>query len=229
MSDERYTSGSYADQNPDWHASGAALKAEAVASLVEEAGIKPTSVLDVGCGTGGVLAALQERWPSVSHLEGWDIAEEAISRAGDVAGLSLHVGNVLEHDASADLVLCLDVFEHVPDDHAFLTALSTRGRWFVFRIPLDLSALDVARPKRLNSVRDQYGHLHVYTRETALQLLEAAGYRVRAEAYHRVPPEVRGLGRLTDLLRRVGVVLAPHASVRWLGGHSLMVLAERRA
>src|SRR5690606_26945956 len=73
---ELYTSGRYARENPDWHASDAPCKARAVAELVRTLGWRPRHVVDVGCGTGEVLAALQEElegsgWVRQARWEGW--------------------------------------------------------------------------------------------------------------------------------------------------------------
>lgn len=225
---ERYRSGAYAEQHPRWHEEDAAAKAAAVAELLQYGGVEPDVVVDVGCGTGGVLVDLHRRfggrWPA-THWEGWDIAPEPIRRARAHEGGQLHFvcGDFLASERQADLLLCLDVFEHMHDDVGFLESLRPRARWMVFRIPLDLSVWDVLRPHRLNAVGPRFGHHHVYTRELALQRLEQAGYRVAAERFHRIRHGgPRGLDRLRDLWGRV----APRTAARVLGGVSLMVLAE---
>jgi SAM-dependent methyltransferase len=223
-----YTSGRYAEHHPAWHEEDAAPKADAVAGLLRFGGIVPHTVVDVGCGTGGVLRLLArrfaERWPT-THFEGWDIAKDAVRRARAFEGGQLHFvhGDFLASERHADLLLCLDVFEHVVDDVGFLHSLAGRAQWMVFRIPLDLSVWDVARPGRLLRVGPELGHRHVYTRELALQRLEQAGYRVVTERYHRIR---HGRRRGIDPLRSVWGRVDPHRAVRWLGGASLMVLAE---
>jgi len=230
MRDELYTSGRYGAQHPNWHEEDAAAKAAAVESLLRYGGVQPLTVVDVGCGSGGVLRVLAQRlaatWPH-THFEGWDIAKEAIRRARAHEGGQLHFvhGDFLASERHADLLLCVDVFEHVQDDVGFLEQLASRARWMVFRIPLDLSVWDVARPRRLVTVGPNLGHRHVYTRELALQRLDLAGYRVVEERYHRIR---HGAPRGLDPLRSVWRRLDPHGAARWLGGVSLMVLAEPR-
>jgi SAM-dependent methyltransferase len=230
MRDELYTSGRYGTQHPDWHEEDAAAKAAAVASLLRYGGVQPLTVVDVGCGTGGVLRLLAgrlgDRWPE-AHFEGWDIAKAAIRKARVHEGGQLHFvhGDFLASERQADLLLCLDVFEHVQDDVGFLEQLASRARWMVFRIPLDLSVWDVARPRRLVEAGPTLGHRHVYTRELALQRLDLAGYRVVEERYHRIR---HGRPRGLDPLRSVWRRFSPHGAARWLGGVSLLVLAEPR-
>ena len=227
MSD-RYRDGSYGIDHPNWHHEDAEAKALGVLPLLRDLP-PPARVVDVGCGAGGVLWHLQQRlgaeW-SATAWEGWDVAPRAIEQAEGRAGRALRfrTGDFLASDATADLLLCLDVVEHVPDDLAFLAALRSRAERFLFRLPLDLSVWDVARPgPRLTQVGPRFGHRHLYTRELALQRLEAAGYVIDDVRYHRAEPLGRGV---MDRLRRRGMAWRPHATVRWLGGFSLLVRAR---
>ena len=98
---------------------------------------------------------------------------------------------------------------------------------FVFRIPLDLSSLDIARPHRLLAARARWGHLHAYTRELAHAVLDDAGYHRLWETYHRVPPQsTSARDRWVDRGRRALFAAAPHRTVRWIGGWSLVIAAK---
>jgi len=227
MSD-RYRSGAYGRQHPGWFEEDAEAKAAGVAELLRFGGIVPSSVVDVGCGSGAVLwhlhQMLGDAWPD-TDWEGWDIAPDAIrrARAREARRLGYVCDDFLASEREAELLLCLDVAEHVVDDVGFLASLRSRAQNFVLRLPLDLSVLDVARPTRLTTAGPHLGHRHLYTRELALQRVEEAGYRVVEERYHRARPFGRGI---TERLRRRGLRVLPHLTARWLGGVSLLVLAE---
>jgi len=231
--EDRYATGAYGRDNPGWHAEDAPHKAKILAEVLRGLEPVPELVVDVGCGTGGVLAHLKALLDRAglerTRYQGWDVAPEAVERARALAGprLDFVLGDLAAAELRADLVLCVDVVEHLVDDLAFLVALRSRGQRFLFRLPLDLSALDVVRPHRLLAARRRWGHLHAYSRATALQLLSEAGYRALQVSYDRVPPEVEGLrGRAVDAVRRGAFRIAPHATVAVLGGWSLVVLAE---
>ena len=42
-----------------------------------------------------------------------------------------------------DLILCIDVFEHVEDYIGFLKTLKNKSKYHIFNIPLDMCALKV--------------------------------------------------------------------------------------
>lgn len=230
--DDRYRSGAYAEANPDWHEGDAEAKADGLAPWLERLPTVPARVLEVGCGAGGVLARLKARfdarWPT-TRWEGWDIAAEAIRRARERQAPRLRFvdGDVLAADVTADLCLTIDVIEHVVDDEGFLAAVAPRAPWHLLRIPLDLSALDVLRPSRLLEMREQYGHLHYYSRDLALELARRAGLTVVGTAYHHVPvAKVTFRGHLMAQVRRGLSAMAPDLSAKILGGVSLVVLAR---
>lgn len=234
-----YTTGRYGDLNPGWHEEDAPDKASAVASMLRALGLRPRSIVDVGCGTGAILSAIKESFDEAGLLggcryEGWDPAPRAIAAAEARAAdrLRFVCGDVLSvrpefEGAGADVLLCLDTFEHVGDDVAFLEALRARADWFVFRIPLDLSALDVMRPRRLLEARHRYGHRHAYTRALALARLAEAGFETVGWRYHRIPPKGLGTwGRAVDLARRVGFAMSEDVAVDLVGGWSLIAAAR---
>jgi SAM-dependent methyltransferase len=228
---DAYQSGAYAQANPDWHEGDAPHKAAVLAEVARSLGWSPAKVVDVGCGVGAVLEAFVADLRTVRSDvvgEGWDPSPEAIRRAQSRASETLRFvcGDVVAQGTHAELALCIDVVEHVPDDLAFVTALRDRADRFLFRIPLDLSALDLLRPHRLLDARRQLMHRHVYTRELALELLERAGFRVVHVRYDRVPPPGDTLRRrVVDAVRRASFARLPDLTVRALGGWSLVVAA----
>lgn len=231
---ERYANGWYALDNPDWHEPDAPHKARAVAGLVRALGWRPRLVVDVGCGTGAVLAALRGELADASpgaRWEGWDVAPEAIARASrrEDPRLRFVLGDYTVDGPRADLALCLDTFEHTPDDVGFVAALAARADRLVLRIPLDLSVLDVLRPARALEARRRFGHRHAYTRELAFAVLDEAGLEVLAWRHHRVPPDTpTPRARLVDAVRRGLFAVAEAPTVRLLGGWSLLVAARPR-
>ena len=78
--------------------------------------IRPVDVLDVGCGSGHLLAALREVFPG-ARLHGIDSSPESIRLARQLnPGLWFETVNVLDLEdlgRQFDLILCTEVLEHV--------------------------------------------------------------------------------------------------------------------
>ena len=226
-----YNQGDYLANNPNWHAADSAWKAAHIRRLLAANGIAPQSLVEVGCGAGGVIAELARSFPQ-ARAQGFDISSDAASlwpsdRPGNLA---YQRADFLAVEDRADLLCLIDVFEHVDDYLGFLRALRSRARWFVFHIPLDLSVLSLVRRRYMRG-RAEVGHLHYFTRESALATLATAGYAVRDWRYTALAleagSEARTLGtRIANLPRRVVATLSTDAAATWLGGYSLLVLAE---
>jgi hypothetical protein len=127
-----------------------------------------------------------------------------------------------------DLLLCLDVFEHVEDYFAFLRGLRGKATDKIFHIPLDLSVQWLWRRQPILREREQAGHLHYFTKETALLTLRDTGYEVVDWTYTAGaiahPRSVKA--KLASWPRRVLFSLNQDLVVRVLGGYSLLVLAR---
>jgi len=82
------------------------------------AGIKPESILDIGCGTGRLLRKAARRWP-VARLIGVDPAEGMVKEARRLTPGALFYVSPAETlplpDASFDLVLSTISFHHWQD------------------------------------------------------------------------------------------------------------------
>ena len=227
---QRYLSGDYAARNPTWDAEDAPWKAAQAARLIAHHGLVPASIVEVGCGSGGVLAELRRIYPQ-ARLCGYDIAPGAARfwDAHAAARIEFRLGDFFELSRERfDLMLVMDVIEHVPDTFDFLTRLRAHAAHHLFHVPLDLSALTVLREAPLLAQRERVGHIHYYTKELALALLTETGYRIvdwRYTGAAFASPHRTWKTRLADIPRRIAYALDKDVGVRLLGGETLMVLA----
>lgn len=226
-----YSDGTYLRNNPDWHADDSAWKASHIARMLELHGIKPQSVCEVGCGSGEILVQLASKLAPGTSLTGYDISPDAYALCSRKAGgnMQFRLGDLLETQEQFDLAMAIDVFEHVEDCFAFVRKLRERARYKIFHIPLDLSALSLARGGKLLAMRKSAGHIHYFSKDTALALLEDTGYKVIDHFYTSGTTDFDNVGwktRLMKLPRRALARANPDAAARLLGGYSLMVLAE---
>lgn len=230
----RYLNGEYAEKNRDWDSVDSPWKADRVAELLDHHGLRPASIAEIGCGAGGVLVALRQRFPA-ADMAGFDIAPELIRLWPAHAGARIRftLGDFLAlNQHPFDLLLVLDVLEHLGDPFSFLERLRAHGERVIFHFPLDLSAMSVLRESPLLHVRKKVGHIHYFTRGLALALLEECGYEVIDARYTGAAfsaPRRSLRTRLAGWFRRLVYVVNHDVGARLLGGETLMVLARPRS
>jgi len=157
-------------------------------------------VLDVGCGAGATL-----QWLKQGGRCGVGVGIEMMESAAAIARGRIdevHVGDatLLVDTAFApqsfDLVLCLDVLEHLVDPWAFvakLCPLLRPGGRVIASLP-NVRHLRVVLPLLLagrwryeaSGILDRT-HLRFFTRESALELMSTGGLRVQ-QWQRRLPP-----------------------------------------
>jgi hypothetical protein len=227
-----YQSGEYLEKNPSWHAADSPWKAAQVLKMIRKQDLHPAAVCEVGCGVGEILSNLHAQMPETNFC-GYEVSPQAfeICSAKSNDRLQFTLGDLLETDERFDLLLCIDVFEHVPNYLAFLEKLRGHAGHFIFHIPLDLSMLTILRPSRLMKTREGVGHIHMFTAELALAVLKDTNYKVTDSFFTAGGLELEKNQRrlrtvLANLPRRVLGKINPRLAARIFGGYSLLVLAK---
>ena len=233
--ENRYRDGSYLESNKNWDRDDAKWKANLVDDILRANSIKFNSICEIGCGSGDVLRHLKVIFPDVK-LKGFDISPQLIpfwnetsNFIGSEIDVSFELGNLFEiNKFKHDVLLMLDVFEHVRDPFTFLEESRKHANYFVFHIPLDLSAVGVARKNPLLNVRRSVGHLNFYTKDIAIETLKDCGYNIIETKYTGASlssPNRSFKTRLASIPRRLMYALNKDFGVRVLGGETLLVLA----
>lgn len=224
---ERYRSGDYARDNPDWHAADAWAKATGLLRVLHDWDLLGRPVVELGCGTGHVLAHLARRQPRVAHT-GFDIASEALSRAPTLDNVQWRLGSLLDSEVTAEVGLALDVLEHLDDPVDTLAALAAHAPVWVLRLPLERSLRATVRPGRLQRSRAQLGHLHHWSWEQALEVVKEAGFTVQAVRVDHPRPRGGLPGRLARQARRLLDPVDPRLAPWLVGEDSLWVYTRPR-
>jgi len=226
-----YQDGRYLKNNPTWHIEESPFKVRQIQRMMRRQNLAPKTICDVGCGAGLVLAELQPYLPQECVCWGYDVSPNALAMCttGN-QNIRFRLCDIRKDkcDAFFDLLLMLDVFEHVEDYMGLVRTVRSKATQKLFHIPLDLSVQAVARKNGLLRRRDDHAHLHYFTKETALRTLTDVGYTIIDYFYTPRCIELgdRFVQRIARGPRKVCFALAPDLTVRVLGGYSLMVLAE---
>ena len=108
-----------------------------------------------------------------TNFFGYELSTQAfeLCKTKESENVKYYLKNILEEDRSFDILLCIDVFEHVEDYIGFVKILKSKATYKIFHIPLDISVLSVLRDSMM-SARQISGHLHYFTPATALATLK---------------------------------------------------------
>jgi len=229
---EIYQDGRYLEKNPTWHVEESPFKAKYIEKILQGNGLAPKAICEVGSGAGEVLKQLQERMGSDCEFWGYEISPQAfeLSRSRENGHLHFKLADLTEekNEFRYDLLLVLDVVEHLEDYFTFLRAIRTKADYKVFHFPLDLSAQAVLRKDGMMIRRMEHAHLHYFTKELALQVLIDTGYEIIDAFYaprsNEIGPQL--IQKLFRLPRAALFAINEDFAARLLGGYSLFVLAK---
>lgn len=181
-------------------------------------------VLEIGCGSGATLAWLKANGV-VDHTTGIELAEHMASSARNNVDrlISGNAEELLDENAPGalyDLVLCLDVLEHLVDPWKMIRKIGhvlKPGGLVVCSIP-NVRHFSVLLPLLLKGqwaykeagILDRT-HLRFFTKSTAAKLIEEGGLALK-----EIKSNIH-VGSKSDLLRMLSLgLLADFLSVQYL-------------
>ncbi len=220
----------YLKMNPTWHVEDSQWKAKQIQMMLKRNPMQLKSIADVGCGAGEVLNQLYIILPNDVLFTGSDISKTAIkfAKPREKERLQFKHENFLITEERYDLLLMMDVFEHIEDYLGFLRSCKNKAAYKIFHIPLDISVQAILRNKLLIS-RNSFEHLHYFTKETAIATLEDSGYTILDLFYTKAStdfPKRAIKSKITSRLRKLVFKLHKDTAVKLFGGYSLLVLAK---
>ncbi|MEI6209097.1 MAG: methyltransferase domain-containing protein [Desulfuromonadales bacterium] len=138
---------------------------------------RDAALLDAGCGSGGVLAALRQR--GFTNLAGLDPTPECIRIIRDELGIDARVGTLDENPfppATFDLVLSTVVFEHLinPGDDVDRMAALLKPEGMAFILVPDATRYEEFMVSPFQDVNVE--HINHFSPNTLDQLFEARGW-----------------------------------------------------
>jgi ubiquinone/menaquinone biosynthesis C-methylase UbiE len=136
----------------------------------------PVSILEVGLGEGEVSERISRRYPD-ARLVGIDLPDKELAAAWQSKGLASAFADIAQlpfPDDAFDLVLAIEVLEHVPDPAAALAELARVARGnLVLSVPREpiWRIANMARGKYLGDLGNTPGHIQHWSRRSFTRLV----------------------------------------------------------
>ncbi len=232
MTENFYTekNGKYLKNHPEWHVEDSPWKANQILKILHRNKMDPKSIAEVGCGAGEILNRLYHKMSSDIIFTGYDISIDAINltKKKEKDRLIYKHENFSKTNKKFDLLLMMDVFEHVEDYLGFLRSCKDKAKNTIFHIPLDISVHDILRNRLING-RNSGGHLHYFMKDTAIATLIDSGYEIVDFFYTAGTielPRKTFKSKLAVFPRKILYKINKDLAAKILGGFSLLVLTK---
>ena len=236
-----YTSGEYANKNHSYHIEDSEFKWSNFFKVLKNSIIdfkKIISVTEVGCGSGQILVEAKKSglFSYECKFEGYDINPDAINLAKKNSK-EIDFFNedfVTTNKNKRDLIIAADVFEHVENSHNFLKEHKNKSEFFLFKNTLEIRLLTMLRSKNIfEHSFEKVGHLHFYTKKTAILLLKSCGYEILNYEYannrFKEFKDKKSFKQfLLSIPQYVVSIFNNNLACSLFGGYSLVVLAKKR-
>lgn len=211
----------------EWYDKDASWKAKKIYEILNNNGITPKSVCEIGCGAGDVLVNLFTHFNSSVTFTGYETAQEGyeICRQEETESIHFYNKDLLKEDAFFDVVMAINVFTHVRDYLGFLSKLRRRGEYKIFHIPLHITIYTVLRSRYMQNKDYMLGHLHHFNKETALGTLQGTGYQIIDYFYTSRYVDMPDLPFRYTFWKLLAAINQDFAA-KLLGGFNLMVLTK---
>lgn len=196
-------------------------RARLIARLLRRHFPHARTMLEIGCGTGSVLLALQRAAPEL-RLTGSELHPEGLAfarrRLGDGVALMQMDARAIPAREQFDVIGAFDVIEHIPEDEAVLRAMHAAlkpGGGAIVAVP--------QHPWLWSAFDDAAHHQRRYRRGELEAKLRGAGFEILAStSFNAVLLPLMAASRLTMRLRggrsKPAAALSELAMPRWLDG-----------
>jgi hypothetical protein len=227
-----YIDGDYLKNNPTWDVEDAPWKADLIFHMIQKHHIDPKTICEIGCGCGEILRQLQLKLPPTTKLTGYEISPQAYELCKERSNdrLFFNLKNYCDElDNSYDLILLIDLIEHLEDYFQFLRDIKGKSQYKILHIPLEMFVLAVLHQQFLLGQKKKVGHLHFFSKDLALQMLQDLGYEIIDYSYtagYSLPRNYGPKDWLLKIPRRFLLPVVPDFTVRIFGGYSLLVLVK---
>lgn len=226
----------YLDKNPNMHIEDASIKFKELKSELKKLK-KVRTMLDVGCGAG-VLTKKIFGYLKAPKTLGVDVSQKMIDTAKSINKdnpqidfFNASVFN-LKNGFKYDLIVGSDIIEHVENDVKFLEKLGSIGKSIILRVPLENSIMNrvliyLFISNELKKTEDKYGHIHHYSKESFLKVVNSAGLKTKSYSLFLInKPRSWWLNEILRYLSMIVGLFSLETAVKFGGGFIVVTLTK---
>ena len=229
-----YNDNTYLNNNPAWHTEDAHFKADHIIKLLEKNSITCQTISEIGCGSGDILVHLERKLHHVTNFFGYDISKDAIhiAKKKETDKIRFDIKDISSKNENCfyDLLLVIDVIEHIDNYFEFLAGIVSKSKYTVFHIPLDMCVWTLFREQMLIESKERVGHIHNFTEDFIKNILSDYGFEIIDQVY--TPPvfETASLKqKIVNMIRKVIFRINKKFCTKTLGGYSILLLTKNNA
>lgn len=175
------------DRQSEWLRRSAKQKVDTVCRLLARNRVQPETILEIGCGTGAVVAELQQRKIAQSYYA-VDYSSEAIEfLKKNIPNVHTVVGDVMDcseffSGKKFDVIICSHVLEHLEEPEAFLASLSNlEWKHLCVEVPLENLYFGRIKARFQDRSRHPAGHVQFFDKSAFLQMFSGTGLNIMDE------------------------------------------------
>lgn len=229
-----YNDHTYLNNNPTWGEEDAPFKTNKIIQLLNRNHIYFETVCEIGCGSGEILVQLAAKFNEDVKFFGFDISKDAINIAKrkETNRIKFEHKDISEATEKRffDLLLVIDVIEHVDNYFRFLDNITSKGKYTIFHIPLDMCVWSLFREKMLIESKNRVGHIHNFTEEFIESILMDKGFKIIDKIY--TEPTFATMSfkqRVINRIRKILFIIHKKFCTKTIGGYSILLLTENNA
>ena len=179
------------------------------------------------------MVQLSRELPETIKLFGFDISKDAINLATQkkTGRIQFELKDITDQSEKYffDLLLVIDVIEHVNNYFKFLAAIASKGRYTIFHIPLDMCVWSLFREKMLIESKERVGHIHNFTEDFIISILTDYGFKIIDKIYTEPTFEKTSFKqKFINGIRKILFRINKRFCTKVLGGYSVLLLTENK-
>jgi predicted TPR repeat methyltransferase len=186
--------------------------------------IEEFSILDYGCGSGSVIDKCS-RLLIAKHFYGYDpfYVHETSENKDNVT-----FSSELNEQNFYNLIMALDVVEHLQDLDKFLELASKHSGYLYLHVPLEINFYSILSGDHVKTFRT-FGHINFFTEELLLERLRSHGFSTVSINYLNTMQAINPkslMGHLRKWLASVVFMMSIKYCAKLLNGITVSILVS---